>query len=82
MANGIGDIDLPSGCENLFEVIDILQGSGLAPGKQKNVLWEWLKNNDCERFADIRLLLFGEMDEDEFCALYPEHPACQIPPEE
>jgi len=79
MANGIGDIDLPAGCENLFDVVDILQKSGLVPGKQKNVLWEWLKNNGCDRIPGIKMVLFYEMDMDEFCAQYPEHPACWGP---
>lgn len=77
MANGIGDIDLPSGCENLFSAINEIQAMGLPATLGKGTLWEWLKVNDCDRFAEVRMVFFGEISEDEFCKLYPEHPACK-----
>tara|TARA_Y100000310_G_scaffold342090_1_gene443731 strand:- start:1410 stop:1643 length:234 start_codon:yes stop_codon:yes gene_type:complete len=76
MANGIGDLDLPEGCENLFDVVDLIQGLGIPPGLGKNVLWEWLKNNECERNHDKALLFFGEIDEGEYCLRQTSDPAC------
>lgn len=81
MANGIGDITLPTGCENLFVVIDEIQTMELPPTLGKGTLWAWLANNGCDRFADIRRLFFGEISEDEFCGMYPDHPACYVEPE-
>jgi len=66
MANGIGDITLPEGCHNLFATIDEIRAMGLPATLGKGTLWEWLKVNDCDRLAEIRMVFFGEISENEF----------------
>lgn len=66
MANGIGDITLPEGCENLFATMDEIRAAGLPPTLAKGTLWQWLNNYGCDRFAEIRMVFFGEISEDEF----------------
>lgn len=50
---------------------------GILAESSKKILWAWLRENGCDRNADVRRLLFGEITEEEFCRLHPGHPACK-----